>query len=88
MITHIGLTAIPSKTALMINTMGAVGNQITKNKLAKASKNPKVSTNFAPKRLSKKPITKFVAASEMKCIEIAIDVIPTAIEVAVGSNDK
>ena len=74
--------------ALAIKTKGDVGNQMTKNKLAKASKKPSVSTNLVPKRLSKKPITKLVVASAIKCIEIAIDVIPTAIDVAVGSSAK
>ena len=61
--TQIGLTAIPSNIALVINTIGDVGNQMTKNKLPKANKNPSVKTSLVPKRLSKKPMTKFVVAS-------------------------
>ena len=66
MITQIGLTAIPNIIALKIIMNGDAGNHITKNKLIKASKNPDVSTNFEPNFLSKKPMTKFVAASAIK----------------------
>ena len=64
--TQIGLTAIPSKIALAIKTIGFVGNQITRNKLKKASKKPNVNTTLVPNRLSKKPMTKLVAASAIK----------------------
>ncbi|COT08268.1 Uncharacterised protein [Streptococcus pneumoniae] len=70
--------------ALIMMTIGDDGNQITKNKLRNASKNPEVNTNLAPNFFNKKPITKFVAASAIKCIENAKDVTATAIEVTVG----
>jgi len=86
MITHIGLTAIPSIIALNIMTKGDAGNHITKNKLINASKKPAVRTSFAPNFLSKKPITKFVAASAIKWMENAKDVIAIAIDVTVGKK--
>lgn len=84
--TQIGLTAIPSIIALNMITNGDAGNQITKNKLVNAKTNPDVKTIFVPNFFSKKPITKFVDASAIKCIENARDVIATAMDVTVGKK--
>ena len=67
-------------------TNGDAGNQMTRNKLTNASKKPAVKTIFAPNFLSKNPITKFVAASAIKCIENANEVIAIAIDVTVGKK--
>ena len=66
MITHIGLTAIPSIIALMMIMMGLAGKKIIRNKLKKANKKPKLRTILVPNFFNKNPITKFVAASEIK----------------------
>ncbi|BCQ14925.1 hypothetical protein JN533_04020 [Staphylococcus aureus] len=67
-------------------TKGDAGNQITKNKLVNAKINPVVKTIFVPNFFNKKPITKFVDASAIKCIENARDVIATAMDVTVGKK--
>ncbi|KXA39348.1 hypothetical protein HMPREF3225_00710 [Staphylococcus lugdunensis] len=84
MITQIGLTAIPSIIADKIMIIGFAGTQITKNKLIKARKKPAVSTSFAPHFFSRKPITKLVDASAIKCMDKAADVTATEIDVTVG----
>lgn len=84
--TQIGLTAIPSIIALNMIIKGDAGNQITKNKLVNAKINPVVKTIFVLNFFSKKPITKFVDASAIKCIENARDVIATAMDVTVGKK--
>ncbi|MBU5914427.1 hypothetical protein JVW18_19235, partial [Vibrio cholerae O1] len=84
--TQIGLTAIPRIIALNMITKGDAGNQITKNKLVNAKINPVVKTIFVPNFFSKNPITKFVDASAIKCIENARHVIATAMDVTVGKK--
>ena len=41
-------------------TIGLVGNQMTKNKLIKANKKPKVNTSLVPNFFKLNPMTKFV----------------------------
>ena len=48
--------------ALKMITIGLVGNQMTKNKLIKANK---VNTSLVP-NFQRNPMTKFVAASDIK----------------------
>ncbi|GAB0250561.1 hypothetical protein JPSP17_17030 [Staphylococcus pseudintermedius] len=74
--------------ALKISVIGEVGIQIIKKRLTKARKKPEVSTTLAPKRFNTKPTKKFVIESAIKCMEIAIEVILTAMVVAVGNKGK
>lgn len=86
--TQIGLTAIPNNMALKINTIGD-GMKIMSAKLVNANINPHVNITVGPNRFRRKPMTKFVNASLIKCKEIAKEVIPTVtLAVVVGRIGK